>query len=491
MRYLSIITSLIFGLGCLWIASSQWGIGYDPDSIIYEDVAESVFAGYGISRFDFATGDRYPMTNFPPMYPLVLGILAQIFGTVAGSARLLNTALWGLLWLIVYQWIRRDHQSHTIAWAGASLLMFNLFIFQVFGTSWSEPLFLVLGFSGLWLVVSYQQDDKWRYLIGAGVLFASAILTRYAGVALVATASLMLLVASDKTWRKRLLSIVILGMVSGFPLLIWLLRNISLRGDVANRDVGLTLVGLPQLETAIQTVGSWLLPIPELTVNLVVIGLMSLLILWTFARIYQSHNENDLVIRIMRWWIVIYLLFIVTSFTLLDPRIPFNYRILLPAWVGIVILLGRWLALNWSRLGKIQQMVWRIAVIVLLCLNALLSLNWSDVIRQSGQQYSGAIFQKSDLIQDLHDNPSTTTLYTNNNFLFHYLTDQPADTLPFANDTDFDAWVASRPDEPIQIIFFHALSQRDWTSIDQLENSLPVTLIENDTAVSIYQLERP
>ena len=94
MRKLSIIFILLSGVIALWIASTPWGIGYDPDSIIYEDVAENWRAGYGIARFDFATGDRYPMTNFPPVYPLVLGVLSSIVGTVALAAKILNTALW-------------------------------------------------------------------------------------------------------------------------------------------------------------------------------------------------------------------------------------------------------------------------------------------------------------------------------------------------------------------------------------------------------------
>jgi len=491
MRLITNILFLSLGLLCLWLASSQWGIGYDPDSIIYEDVAENLFAGYGISRFDFSTGERYPMTNFPPFYPIVLGILSQVIGTVADSARLLNTALWGILWLIVYAWVKRDNQAHTIAWASASLLMLNLFIFQVFGTSWSEPLFLVLGFSGLWFIISYRKTWQWRDLILAGVLFACAILTRYAGVALVATAFMILLTVQNQSWRNRVTAILTLGIVSGTPLLMWLLRNVSVRGDVANRDVGFTLVGLPQLDTAVRTIGSWLLPIPELTVNLIVIGIFVLLIGWMVIQHRNTNNQADTIAIMMRWWVLIYVLFIIVSFTLLDPRIPFNYRILLPAWVGLIIGIGRWIALNWHRFGRGQQLIWRLTIIVLLCLNALLSLNWANVLLRNGQQYSGALFQKSVLIQALRDNQPSASLYTTNNFLFHYLTDQPADLLPYADTNNFDAWLTTLPDEPIQIIFFNSLSQRSWESADQLEASLPVTLLESDSAVNIYQLERP
>ncbi len=491
MRIFTTIAILIFGLTCLWVASSQWGIGYDPDSIIYEDVAENLFSGHGISRFEFATGDRYPMTNFPPFYPTVLGVLSQIFGSVALSARLLNTVLWMCLWGIVYLFIKRDNTSHSLAWMTASLLMLNLFVFQVFGTSWSEPLFLVLGFSGLWLILNYIKSSAWHYLVGAGLLFACAILTRYAGVALVATSALMLLMAVQFSLRKRLTSIVILGFLSGTPLLLWLMRNVSVRGDVANRDVGFTLVGVEQLDTMIRTIGTWLLPIPILAVNLIVIGLLSCLVFWAWTHIRTTDDtDSDLIITTMRWWIVIYILFIIASFTFLDPRIPFNYRMLLPAWVGVMILVGRWLTLHWHRLSRLTKMTWGLTAIILLVLNALLSVNWSVILMQSGQQYSSAIFQQSETIQHLTNNPRIERIYTNNNFLFHYLTDQPADVLPFPND-NMDNWVERLPDEPMLIVFFNALSERGWESNEQLETLLPVTRIDGDDVIGIYELERP
>lgn len=492
MRILSISLILIFGLASLWFASQSWGIGYDPDSIIYEDVAENWVAGYGIARFDFTSGDRYPMTNFPPLYPLILGVLSQIFGTVANSARLLNTALWGGLWLMVYAWIYRGLRIHKIAWCFATILMVNLMVLQVFGTSWSEPLFMTLGFSGLWVILKYHQTWQWRHLILASSLFACAILTRYAGVAFVLTTAIILFAATQRSWRDRIQSLTVLGFVSGLPLFIWLLRNVSVRGDVANRNIGFTMLGLPQLESTFQTIGIWLIPIPDLTFNMVILGFIGVLLCWTIFQTRKHQTPIPIASHILRWWIVIYTLFILASFSLIDPRIPFNYRILLPAYVGIIMLVGRHVARHWTHFSRFLRITWIVTALVLIGINGLLGLNWAVIMNRTGQQYSSSQFQKSPIIQALHESPPSATIYTNNNFLYHYLTDSPAHTLPSANDTNFDEWLGNLPDEnTIQIVFFGFLSQREWESTEQIESLLPLTVIHTSDVVTVYQLEQP
>lgn len=492
MRFISISFTLLFGVTILWLASSLWGIGYDPDSIIYEDVAENWLAGDGISRFDFATGDTFPMTNFPPLYPLILGIISQLTGTVAAAARVLNTGLWAVLWLLVYAWIRRDNQARSIAWMGAGLLMLNLFIFQVFGTSWSEPLFLVLGFGGLWLFTRYYSEGQSRYLISTGILFACAILTRYAGIALVATACMVLLTTAEYSWRKRLTTIAGLGLISGMPLLLWLLRNISVRGDVANRDVGFTLIGLPQLDSTIRTVGSWLLPIPEVSLNIAVIMVILVLVVWTMVQTRRPEATSDILMMTVCWWILIYLLFIIASFTFLDPRIPFNYRILLPAYVGLMIVVGRYLANHWDQLSRWLRIIWVITGLALLMINGLLSVNWAVIIGNNGQQYSSSSFQQSQLLDDLRvTSLSDTILYTNNNFLLHYQTGKAAQVLPSPDAVDWQVWQEELPDNTrVQIVFFSILSQRNWDSTDQLKSLLPLSVVQESDVVSLYELEQ-
>ena len=492
MSRLSISVILLAGFAMLWIASSQWGIGYDPDSIIYQDVAENWMAGHGIARYDFATGQRYPMTNFPPLYPIVLGLLSPLVGSMSESARILNTILWSAICLMVYLLIRRGLSSYKIAWFFATLLMSNLLVLQVFGTSWSEPLFLWLSLTGLWFVHSYLMGGKWRYLIMASLFFASAILTRYAGVTLFVAFGIILFTSSDESWRKRIQATFLLGFVSMSPLLIWLLRNMRVRGDIANRDVGFTWIGLPQLESTIQTFGEWLIPIRDLSTSLLLLMVMSILLGWTLLQIRQLDSSTDIGIRMMRWWIVIYILFIVASFMLLDPRIPFNYRILLPAYVGLIILLGRWLAIHWSSLSKLIRISWLIVGLTLILTNWILSANWVSLIHQTGQQYSSRQFQESAIIHNLRKNPTQALLYTNNNFLFHHLTDQPAHLLPSANTNDLSQWMDTLPpDEDILIVFFNVLSQREWQSTEQLEARLPVSPLQQSDIVAIYELELP
>lgn len=491
LRILSIISICIFGVAVLWIATSDWGIGYDPDSIIYEDVAENWLDGYGLARFEFETGARYPLTNFPPLYPIILALLSRIFGSVAQSARVLNTAMWCLMWLINYLWICRERpKNHRSAWIFATLLMINFFVFQLYGTSWSEPLFMVLVYSGLWLFVTYCRKDAWRYLIVAGLIFGFATLTRYAGVAVIATAMLSLLLMRDKALLARFKSILLLGMVSGLPLILWFVRNVSVRGDVANRNLGFTLPGIPQLESTLLTLGDWLVPISNLSLNLpilmIVVGLLSV----SFWQSREQSAEADIVSAIVSRWFAIYILFILGSFMFVDPRIPFNYRLLLPAYVALIILIGRWFGLHFAGWGRVLRVVWVSLAIALVCVNVIMSLFWMSTIWSNGHQYSSRVYQQSPFLAEIRENSEPTNYITNNNFLLHYHTGKPADSLPFPNEDGYDSWIeemATR--DHLQIVFFHWLGGRGWESAEQLEAELPLILVEQGRDLNIYTIE--
>lgn len=493
LRIFYLLTCLC-GIVLLLFATGKWGIGYDPDSIIYEDVAQNWLAGQGISRFDFATGESYPLTNFPPLYPLTLAILSQITGTIAQAARILNIALWVILWLMTAAWIQKYRPSPKIAWLGANLLMFNFYVLQVYGTSWSEPLFMALAFSGLWLFVSYHQQDKQGYLVAASALIGLAILTRYAGLALLGTIILILIFQREKTIFQRLRALLIAGLVSGLPLLLWFLRNLSLSGDVANRALGIHPPALPQLESTLQTLANFLLPFSDMTINIITLFVILFLLIIAYRQLPSESQSLDFISRLLTLWIVIYMLFILASFTFADARIPFNYRILIPAYVALLIIIARWIAHYSSAWGRGLRLVWIIAGVSVLILNGIMALVWTNTIANYGHQYSSRIFQESQIIADLQDLPPEVLIVTNNNFLFHYLTDHPAQLVPFPSESGVDKWLndmAQNKVDTIWLVYFRWLGEQGWSSAQEIESMLPLTLIASAPEVNLYQVDLP
>ena len=139
--------------------------------------------------------------SYPPLYPLVLGL----FGGGSDSllaASITNAALI-LMWVAcLLAWLLRA----GVAPAGAALLAlaaafapFTLYHAQVL---WSEHLYLLLQMLALWCLE--RQAPRGRDVLLAGALVGLTLLTRTAGIALVAAFSLYLLWHRPQRWAPAL-----------------------------------------------------------------------------------------------------------------------------------------------------------------------------------------------------------------------------------------------------------------------------------------------
>ena len=94
-------------------------------------------------------------------------------------------------------------------------------------------------------------------IVSAG-LASLAVLTRYAGVALILAAFAAVLHLSERPWRKRLIELVVFGAVSCGPAALWFLRNIRSAGAATDRPLVLHPPPISQLGSALATFSTWL-----------------------------------------------------------------------------------------------------------------------------------------------------------------------------------------------------------------------------------------
>jgi len=86
----------------------------------------------------------------------------------------------------------------------------------------------------------FERDAHWLWLVCCGIFIGLAYITRYAGLALLPTFVVALMVLLD-TWRKRLASMGIL-VASVLPWMAgWGIRNEIVGGNATNRGVELAL----------------------------------------------------------------------------------------------------------------------------------------------------------------------------------------------------------------------------------------------------------
>lgn len=218
-------TLLIVALAALAVAhalarTASHGAALTHDSVNYLSVAESLLAGEGlITHRDGA------FLLWPPFFPMLLAFIGFLGVEPVEAGRLVNAAAFGLIVLLAGFWFRSILRSRlAVAGAVVAILSFP-FLNERAAFFMTEPLFALLTLLALIQLNAFLKgrDDR---LLPAAVLAALAVLTRYAGLALVIAGTLAsLLPRRDAPLAGRLKHAVLFGAVSALPLALALVRN--------------------------------------------------------------------------------------------------------------------------------------------------------------------------------------------------------------------------------------------------------------------------
>ncbi|GIV76497.1 MAG: hypothetical protein KatS3mg050_0891 [Litorilinea sp.] len=342
------------GAGAVLYATA-WGLGASPDSAAYIGVARNLLAGRGLGVPFGQTAD-VPLTHFPPLYSLALALVGGLSGTDPWlSGRWLQAALLALSVLgvggMAYGLARRSGRAALLA---GLLWMTSPALLGLYLMAWSEALFLFLGLGGLALLALYLVHPSRRLLALAALAIGLAVVTRYAGLALVATGLVALWWLSEDSRLRRLTDGVFFALLSGLPLAIWLVRNLLIGGEATGRKIAFHPLSRAHLIQGLDTVSGWLfLPasapgwIKAGGVALLALALAIILLAHLPGRRFQGAIRlptDDLagaLVWVLGLFLGIYVLFLVFSISLVDYNTPLDGRILAPAWAAAFLLLVR------------------------------------------------------------------------------------------------------------------------------------------------------
>ncbi len=369
-RWISfVVLGLLALIGiALILRATPEGLGLSDDSIAYISGARSMLAGQGYREAWLATDQ--PVTHFPPAFSAVLAFVGLFGLDPLRGARFLNALLFGLNISLMGILGWRMTKSLPAGLAMAALFLVNDSLLRVHAVAMSEPLFIFLSLLAFWMFDLYiERDEHWLWLLACGILAGMAYLTRYAGLALVAT-FLVAVAVLHRTWRRRFISagIFLLGFL---PWAVgWAIRNEIVAGNVNNRLLIWHPITASNFETALYNVSLFLVPVeawrrelfkfPGLFDVLIVLILGAVLI-WTAdkarrqlaAGTSEQAKEpgpiKDGIAFTNGLYVFGYLASIFASMSFFDASTKFKVRILAPVYVSLLILLvlaGRWL---WGR----------------------------------------------------------------------------------------------------------------------------------------------
>ncbi|HTE18610.1 MAG TPA: hypothetical protein VK689_09550 [Armatimonadota bacterium] len=408
----------ILSVAHILVVARTFGIGLAPDSANYIAAAESFAQGHGLRGY---TGD--PLTLWPPLYPLLLG-LPRLAGVPPVSTSLvLSAACFGLVTLLAGVWIARYVRHFWLALLGQALVATSPSMVLVCRYAFSEPPLVV--FTLLFLMIACHRLERGTggYGILGVLLCMAAATTKYVGVALPLTGALLLLLPVSSpfsrhgTLRQRGWRSGVFLFASVAPLGVWIVRNYLVSGTLAGARSENRYSVAEQLNALLQMLSQSLSPVPGVA-KLGFVG-MALVLAAAICVGVSSSKAKPPAARVLppALFCAIYLLLFLVSVrsTNLDLIWKRHLAPLYPPLVYLVLLYAD-AALGAERLPSARVARWCLLVVALLHL----PLWFRSLLRDTRQMaergigwYSTPQWRESPLVRHLAGSAPPGRLYSN------------------------------------------------------------------------------
>lgn len=202
----------------LLIRSSYHGLLFSLDSVDYLSTAENLTAGKGLRDFSYNF-----FSWWAPLYSLLLAFLSQLGIEVQDASRMVNITTSGLIVIVTGYWLNRYIGSRlliigmvVIISAGHITNLVALFVL-------SETLFILLLLLALvYMDKFFNQQFPIKSLIISAFFALLASITRYAGVAIILTATFLIILDWRLSIIRKLRYIIVYVAISLMPVLTYL-----------------------------------------------------------------------------------------------------------------------------------------------------------------------------------------------------------------------------------------------------------------------------
>ncbi|MDQ2805653.1 MAG: hypothetical protein M3Z04_01840 [Chloroflexota bacterium] len=456
------------GLGVLLtMFSTVWGAGATPDSATYVSAARNLQTGHGLRvQSDIHQSQQYytsgqfgslpvatdadtppgvisrPLTQYPPLFSLLLAVPGVWGVDPLSSARWLNSLLFALNILLVGGAILR--YSRGPVWpavVGALLVLTQPDLLTIHAMAWSEAAFILFALVGCLALAAYLDGGQRRTLLLAAGAVGAASLTRYVGVVLILTGGVGLLVLNSRPIRRRMGDLLLFAAIAGVPLVAWLLRNAALGGSFANREAVYHPLMWPGFRQALLTVAGWVAPFAGAHPLRIGGGLLALLALGVagslvaLGRTAAGRRSHAPLLRfslVLLLFMGLYGLFLIFTISLYDAATPLDGRILSPVFVAGLVLVLIHLQQAISR-GRVARWMGLLCLgLAVLPIGGYLVQSMPQVssAHRSGLNYTGREWRQSDTIRRVAGLPPAALIYSNAPDAIYLLTGRSANLLP-------------------------------------------------------------
>lgn len=418
-RYLSgsILLASVLGMFLVWLRQYNYGVGIDPDSIAYVDLAENL-------------SKRRSLDATSPWFPFMLCIVISLdIVDKFSSAAYLNMIAFGLSISIFIVWLSTKIRSHFILlYAGIACALFPL-LGHEYATAKTESLFTLLVVTSLLTLDMFLDSNKKRWIILAALSAALSFLTRYIGISIII--SIPILVVARTRLSLRGFKCVVIHLAITVPVVgLYFLQNLLRTGGFFVQQWGWPFSNSYSIDTLTSELIKWLFSntifdyleiiSEKLDVNNILIRVVLLVALTTFlgyifVRIYPRNRLPKFgVLATPIVFIIVYTLVLWFSLASGNKTGSIIPRYLAPIYMPFLIVFAVILDRIW---GALCRKVYIIAIVNLMSIWLIFTTlashsnirEWLDY----GYSYSSKGWADSETIDYLRLNPVVGLIYSN------------------------------------------------------------------------------
>lgn len=435
-KILMLILVVTAGL-CLYIVT-PYGLATSPDSVGYLKSAEGLIDGLGFNYFN---------PQWPPLYPINIALFSWVFElSVSDGARLLNCIL---VPIIIYLISNYDEKNKQIIWViFAAQICIHPLMTHIYFYAWSETMLfgiILINFKYLEKLININNECTKKFVLINIILISCSIfafMTRYAGITILITNTLMILVFGKEVsfWvRIRLIwtHIIIFALIVS----VWFIYTFLNFKTFSNRSIKLHPPEFEQIKKAIIDIGGWYLPeylkfdniiYACIGVALIIFIIKNVLTATVNSKTKKLNINIDYTILIFSAFSIIYLFFIMMSMLLIDVAIPLDNRILSPVFLSVAICLFKELS---NKINQYKIKYFLLLYALMMTISSLVELkDWSMLSRYNGIELSSKDNRKKVINQFLKDCDKNIKIISDMPWEFNLYTKAKIDWLPRVYD---------------------------------------------------------
>jgi 4-amino-4-deoxy-L-arabinose transferase-like glycosyltransferase len=378
-----------------------------------------------------------------PMYTWFLDafVLAGIDATT--GAKMLGLALVCVNPAIIWYLLMRSTNSWPHAATGTALVVFSPHFVSGHAVAMSEPLFIFLLFCSFLILLGALGGGSRKWVAGAGLLVALAMLTRFTALPFGVAMAACLLINPGKPVKQRIIDAAVFGASSGAVFLGWVAASKLSTGQATGRD--LSFYGNADAErwmSGLDTLTALLMPVQvPLPLRVAVLLFVIVCGVWLWMRYAREVLSRapagtagaDAMIGIcLGLFVPLYLAFMILAVSM-EANLPLNGRYALPLYVATVMAITIAVAKRRVTGGTRNYASYALAAAAALILAGHITRT-ADRTRDAfanGIGYGSVAWTASPIIQAVNSLPPDAAIFSNAPDAINYLTSRKTLFIPF------------------------------------------------------------